>query len=339
MESNEEYLLRALRRTSNGLTDSLIPAHGVKLTKLLNRFEATESVTHEVNSLLQVQGFGKCALAMEWLLERTKMSADYIAPEQFESDVLLLNEKLFEAFLNQPFDMPDYARSFEAPVRPIQQDIQFSDDEFLGTSVRSQETSVFDQPQQFAEEPIAEQGQRLQAMPEYSEPEPVIEEPVHEQPWSSSPDIQAFESALTSAPQQGPAESAALDSSPSLKDAMTPDLFESSERVAQTAVEFFDKTPSERPISMAVFRVTVRAAGETAKVAENIIVQDFCDTLLKLIAYADEQGKIKNDAFADIVRDTGDRLFVALKAEQGGVTLLKNLTAYLNNPKDLFSKR
>jgi len=34
MESNEEYLLRALRRTSGGLTDSLIPAHGAKLTKL-----------------------------------------------------------------------------------------------------------------------------------------------------------------------------------------------------------------------------------------------------------------------------------------------------------------
>ncbi|MFA6456824.1 MAG: hypothetical protein WCW40_08385, partial [Bacteroidota bacterium] len=87
------------------------------------------------------------------------------------------------------------------------------------------------------------------------------------------------------------------------------------------------------------FRVTVRAAGESAKSSGNLLVQDFFDGMLKLIAYADEQGKIKSDPFADIIRDIGDRLSVALKETHGGITHLKNLTKYINDPKELFSKR
>lgn len=316
MESNEEYFLRALRRTSSGLTDSLIPAHGAKLTKLLNRFESTPSIGREVNSLLGVQGFGKCALAMEWLLERTKRSNDYFAPEQFESDVLLLNEKLFEAFLNQPFDMPDYSRTFEAPARPIQQNIQISDDEFIGTSYSSSEASSGDSA---AEEVPAEPAQESMSEPN----------------WGSTPSIEAYESALTSASPEMPPN----DPSPSLSVAMNPELFESSERIAQNTVEFIDKPSSERPIAMAVIRVTIRAAVDIAKTTNNVIVQDFYEAVLRLIAYADEQGKIRTDQFAEVVRDVGDRLLIGLRAPSGGITILKNITAFIADPKELLMKK
>ena len=306
MENNEEYLLRALRRTSGGLKDSLIPAHGAKLTKLLVKFESAESMAQEVKTLLHVQGFGKCSLAMEWLLERTKRSNEYVAPEQFESDVLLLNEKLFEAFLNQPFDMPDFSHTFEAPVRPVQKNIQISDDEFMGTVVTPQEHSQPIQQDQFQET--------------FSEPD-----------WSTAP--------ATGSSQSMSESSSSDDSTPSLSDALNSELFESTERIAQTAIEFFDKQSSERPIAMAVLRVTIRAALDTAKSSGNVIGQDFYEAFLRLIAYADEQGKIRSDIFADVIRDTGDRLSAALKQSSGGLTVLKNITKYISDPKELFLKK
>ncbi len=316
MDSSEEYLIRALRRTINGLTDSLIPAHGAKLTKLMNRFETASSINGEVNALLGVQGFGKCALAMEWLLERNKRSADAFAPEQFESDVLLLNEKLFEAFLNQPFDMPDFSRSFEAPVRHTQQNVQLSADEFSASAFSSGDPFLESSPAAASESDFRNE--------QMSEPN-----------WGSVPSQDQFGSTFQNSENTGDH----FDSTPALSESMTPDLFESSERIAQTSLEFFDKQSGERPIAMAVLRVTVRAAVDSAKESGNVIVQDFLEAMLRLIAYADEQGKIRSDIFADTIRDIGDRLSGALKATSGGITLMKNLTAFISEPKELLSKK
>ncbi len=320
MENNEEYLLRVLRRTSGGLTDSLIPAHGAKLTRLVQKFEQADSAAALVKQLIVVQGFGKCALAMEWLLEREKNSFDMPTPEQFESDVLLLNEKLFEAFLNQPFDMPDFSRSFEAPARPIQ-DIHASDDEFIGTTYTHT-------PDLTAQEIVSEPESESFTLPEVEESLIAENVPAAADPFAS------LESALVSAPS----ETSPGDNSPSLRDAMTPDLFESTERVANSAVEFFDKASGERPIAMAVLRVTSRNAGDFAKSSQNVIANDFFDAFLKLIAFADEQGKIRSDKFAEVVRDVGDRLQFALAQPAGGVTLLKSVTKYLADPKELLTK-
>lgn len=366
MESNEEYLLHALSRTSNGLTDSLIPAHGAKLTKLVAKFDAAVDVTSEVHTLMHVQGFGKCALAMEWLLERTRRSNDFHSPEQFESDVLLLNEKLFEAFLNQPFDMPDFSQSFEAPVRPIQH-IQQSDDEFIGSNFQTgsslssdplasdeQETAQpFAEPSwdtasalytgtavdqstdsSIVDEPLPMAGGSYDTILSESEPTSAFS---YDTPISISSD--PFEAALRDAAVEQPAQpSAGTVETPSLRDSMTPDLFEATERVAQTAGEFIDKQSSDRPVAMAVFRVTVRAAMESAKDSSNIIAQDVFNAVLKLISYTDEQGKIKSEPFALVIRDIGDRLQIALKEPSNGIALLRNLTVYLSDPKELLQK-
>lgn len=363
MESNEEYLLRALSRTSSGLTDSLIPAHGSKLTKLVAKFDAAYDVTSEVHTLMQVQGFGKCALAMEWLLERTRRSNDFHSPEQFESDVLLLNEKLFEAFLNQPFDMPDFSHSFEAPVRPIQH-IQQSDDEFIGSNFQAGTDDAHtsgeqDTAQPFAEpswdtasalytgtavdqrtetpafdESTASESHPYDAIPSTPSSAPIFS---YDSPLADAAD--PFESALRDAAgeQQGQ-PSAGNAPAPSLRDSMTPDLFEATERVAQTASEFIEKQTTDRPVAMAVFRVTVRAAMESAKTSSNIIAQDVFFALLKLISYTDEQGKIKSEPFALAIRDIGDRLQIALREPSNGIVQLKNLTDYLSDPKELLQK-
>lgn len=296
MKSNEEYLLRAIRRTIGGLTDSLIPAHGKKLSKLLKRLESADSISSEVQKLLDVQGFGKCALAMEWLLQREERTNGNVETDQFESDVLFLNEKLFEAFLNQPFEMPDFSRS------------EHSNENSENTHQSNDNLS--------AEE---------SAKPN-KEPESLIS---------------SFETSLLAQndPQEALSSAPENEISPSLSDSISPELFESAERVAQTAVEFLDKPSAERPVAMAVLRVTIRAANETAKSSGNIVAGDFFEALLKVISYADEQGKIKSDEFSDTIRDVGDRLLSALKATSGGITLLKNITVYIKDPKELLRKK
>ncbi|MEW5800183.1 MAG: hypothetical protein AB1728_14390 [Bacteroidota bacterium] len=314
MESNEEYLLRVLRRTNAGLQDSLIPAHGAKLTKLVSRFEQAESVTHEVNTLVHVQGFGKCALAMKWLLERMKNSDQDFSPEQFESDILLLNEKLFEAFLNQPFDMPDFGRpdDSDASQRPVQ-NIQISTDEFIGSSAGSA---------------VGAQESTMEAAPE------IYRSVADDEPATSSTAVDAFESALISSTP----DAAQSEGTPPLADVMDAELYETMQRLAQSAIEFRNKSSNERPIATAVIRVSARNGVESANNASNILVADFYQSLLKLIAYADEQGKIKSDIFAEAMGDVGDRVMNALQLPSGGVTVLKSVTSFLNDPKGVLGK-
>lgn len=310
MDNYEEYLLRVLRRTTSGLQDSLIPAHAAKLSKLEEKFESTASIIGEIASLKNVNGFSKCAVAMEWLIERTKRPEEDFSPEQFESDILLMNEKLFEAFLNQPFDMPDYnvKEHDDVPNRPIQKDLQMSADEFLlmGGESQSIQTSVTSSILESSTEKIDQWN-------------PVMSDP-YLQPSQSLPDTKIGEI------------------SPSLRDVMTSELLDFTTSIAAKANEFPSKSPNERPVAIAVLRVGVKAALETSKSTNNVIVQDFYQTFLNLISFADREGKIRSDVFVGIMTDVGDRLTNALNETKNGVNVLKSLTTFISDPKKLFSK-
>lgn len=321
MEANEEYLLRVLHRTYNGLRDSLIPAHGLKLTKLLQVLETVPSLTNEVKKLINVQGFTKCALAMQWLLERTQNSSDDFSLEQFESDILLLNEKLFEAFLNQPFDMPDFGRTepAETAQRLVQKDIQVSADEFIPSSVSTPVNQPLESPTVEAKETVENTGMTL-STPDWSVRISTPQD--FETELISSMSVQAGEKEIT----------------PSLADAMDADLYEMVDRISKSIIEFSEKASGERTIAMAVLRVAARSAADAARAASNVLVHDFFTAFLKVISYADEQGKIRSDALAETMRDIGDRLSIALTQPSGGVTLLQNLIKYISEPKELLSK-
>ena len=105
MDNPEQYLLQVLHRTQAGLQDSLIPFHGSKMRRLTDRLEQAASLKDELQSLQRVSGFTKAALFMEWMMERVARSGRTL-PEQFEIDATLLSDKLFEAFLSEPFDAP-----------------------------------------------------------------------------------------------------------------------------------------------------------------------------------------------------------------------------------------
>lgn len=309
MDNHEEYILRVLHRTNAGLQDSLIPAHGAKLKRLVETFDASPSLAGEIAALMSVHGFGKCALAMEWLYERTRRPEDEFTPEQFESDVLLLNEKIFEAFLNQPFDMPDYSRAAGAAemVRPVNAEVQMSADELQLSDGHTASSSA---------------------------PPPTLSEPS----WDTvTPIFSSLESDLTSAPASAPETFSG--SEPGLRDIFDAELTEIAGRVAESAALVIEKSAAERPVTVSVLRVTARAAMDAARAANNLVAQDFFGALVRFIGTADEMGKIRHDLFAESLRDVADRLTIALSQPDNGMVLLKNITAYLADPKELLGKK
>jgi hypothetical protein len=320
MDNYEDYILRVLHRTSSDLQDSLTPAHGSKLKKLVSQFEQTPSVVAEIQALMGVHGFAKVALVMEWLTERIKRPEEDFTPEQFESDVLLLNEKIFEAFLNQPFEMPDFGTASAASPahRSVQQELQVSADEFIGMTYPSgtmQRTEVFDP----ADDDV----------PSGTDGAPAADQSPADALFTS------LESTLQSAGQGSFAD----ESSPPLHDVMDEELLEITGRIASNAVELIEKMPSERVVTAAVLRVNARAGLDNAKGTSNVIVQEFFAALMKLINTADEMGKIKSDTFADICRDIGDRLTIAKNQTANGLSILKSIIHFINDPKELLEKK
>ena len=313
MDNYEEYLLKVLQRTNAGLQDSLVPLHAGKLARLVEKLESAPSLVQEVERLQKVAGFAKCALAMQWLMEKTRHANAEISPEQFESDVLMMNEKLFEAFLNQPFDMPNFASqtSSDAPPRQIQKDIQLSDDEFLLVGESSPQPDIRTEP---------EQEQQISADP--------IEE------WKPAV-TDTFAEALMSATEEVPTDNI----SPALSEVMNEEFFESTKNLAQLAIDFALKQPGERPIAMAVMRVSAKASVESAKTSNNVVIQEFFASLVALINFADKEGKIKSESFAEIINDIGDRLLSAVNDSSNGINVLTSLTEFIKDPKELLSTR
>ena len=76
------------------------------MKRLTERLEQAADLRNEIRSLQRVSGFTKAALSMEWVMERVTRSGEDFSPDQFDVDATLFSDKLFEAFLSEPFDVP-----------------------------------------------------------------------------------------------------------------------------------------------------------------------------------------------------------------------------------------
>lgn len=344
MDNNEEYIIRVLHRTFNGLQDSLTPVHGRKLKRLVERFEGSGSFFDDIQRLMTVHGFAKAALAMEWLYLRTQQPQEEFSLEQFESDVLLLNEKFFDAFLNQPFEMPNFGNpTADEGFQPDRhQQFQISADEFVHTDAGAGQgiekipmETVGQYDSTVLTEGVVEQNDGMEmsgALVENNAQEEQTEYGESAQAFGE----QSFEETIIHSSVSNHDQS---DYTPPLADIIDSGLFEMINKVAQSAIEFGDKSPKERPIAASVLRVTVRAGLEESKSSNNVIAQEFFQAMVGLINMADELGKIKSEAFADAVRDVGDRLHIALQQSDSGVILLKNITAFISEPIKILGKK
>jgi hypothetical protein len=166
MDNPEQYLLQVLHRTQAGLQDSLIPFHGSKMRRLTERLEQAASLKQELQFLQHVSGFTKAALSMEWVMERVTKSGEDFSPDQFDIDATLLSDRLFEAFLSEPFDAP--AESSVA-----------SGSSSVGLSESSVESTVPQTVEEQAELPVVS---AVDAQPEFIPALPAVPPPPEEPP-------------------------------------------------------------------------------------------------------------------------------------------------------------
>jgi hypothetical protein len=293
MDNPEQYLLQVLHRTQAGLQDSLIPFHGSKMRRLTERLEQAASLKQELQSLQHVSGFTKAALSMEWVMERVTKSGEDFSPDQFDSDATLLSDRLFEAFLSEPFDAP--AESSVA-----------SGSSAGALSESSVESTVPQTVEDQAELPVvsavdAPGLSSLPAQPEFI-PEPPAPPPLPEEP-------------------------------PALTELLDQNLLLGFQRFTEIVSKLGEKSPSERKSVFAVLAMIAKSSTEVARAQGKKEILEFFQSVIKFIQYVDSSGSAQDSRVAEIMRDVGERLSQALAERSNGAALLQSINEILQDPE------
>ena len=293
MDNPEQYLLQVLHRTQAGLQDSLIPFHGTKMRRLTERLEQAASLKQELQSLQHVSGFTKAALSMEWVMERVTKSGEDFSPDQFDSDATLLSDRLFEAFLSEPFDAPA-----ESSVE--------SGSSAGALSESSVESIVPQSVEEQAELPVvsavdAPEPSSLPAQPEF----------IPEHPAPPPP------------PEEPPALTELLDQN----------LLLGFQRFTEIVSKLGEKSPSERKSVFAVLAMIAKSSTEVARAQGKKEILEFFQSVIKFIQYVDSSGSAQDSRVAEIMRNVGERLSKALAERSNGAALLQSINEILQDPE------
>lgn len=300
MDDPEHYLLQVLHRTRAGLQDSLIPFHAGKMNLLTERLENSPSLKEELKRLRHVNGFTKAALSMEWVMERVVRSGEDFSPDQFDVDATLLSDKLFEAFLSEPFDAPTEVRNPEEPAPTIPQTPEIV-------------------------EPVAA-DEIPQVVPPVSAEIPVEEVAVApEPPVVAEPPIEP----------EAPAEPAPppVVAPPALTDLLDQNLLLGFQRFTEIVSKLGEKTPSERKSVFAVLAMIAKSSVDVARAQGKKDVLEFFQSVIKFITYVDSSGSSQDSRVAEIMREVGARLSKALTERSDGPALLQSVNQILQNPE------
>ena len=297
MDNPEQYLLQVLHRTQAGLQDSLIPFHGSKMKRLTERLEQAPSLRQELQSLQQVSGFTKAALSMEWMLERVTRSGEDFSPDQFDVDATLLGDRLFEAFLSEPFD---------APVEPSVS----SDSSAAALSEPSLETVVPQsiEEQQQAELPVVSVSEDTEALPSQARLD----------------SIPGLESQTPPPLPEDP---------PALTELLDQNLLLGFQRFTEIVSKLGEKSPSERASVFAVLAMIAKSSMEVARAQGKKEILEFFQSVIKFIQYVDSSGSAQDSRVADIMGDVGERLSKALAERSNGAALLQSISEILQDPE------
>jgi len=286
-----------LHRTHAGLQDSLIPFHGSKMRRLTDRLEQAASLKDELQSLQRVSGFTKAALFMEWMMERVARSGEDFSPDQFEIDATLLSDKLFEAFLSEPFDAP-----VESSVPPGVSAAALSE-----PSVESVVPQNVEE-EQHTELSVASAAETAELPMQEAQPEFIPEpEPAHEPP------------ALP--PEETPALTELLDQN----------LLLGFQRFTETVSKLGEKSPSERKSVFAVLAMLAKSSTEVARAQGKKEILEFFQSVIKFIQYVDSTGSAEDSRVAEIMRDVGEHLSKALVERSNGAALLQSINQLLHD--------
>ncbi len=295
MDDPEQYLLQVLHRTQAGLQDSLIPFHGSKMTRLTERLEQAQNLREELHSLRRVNGFTKAALSMEWLMERVARSGEDFSPDQFDVDATLLSDRLFEAFLSEPFDAPAEA---PAPAGPP-------------VAAATEASAIDDLP-----EPAPA------ALP--AEPTPALADEI--------PEIPAPQIEPEAVPEPEPLPPPVVEP-PALTELLDQNLLLGFQRFTEIVSKLGEKSPSERKSVFAVLAMIAKSSMEVARAQGKKEILEFFQSVIKFIKYVDSSGSAQDSRVAEVMRDVGERLSKALVERSNGAALLQSINQILQDPE------
>ena len=322
MDNPEQYLLQVFRRTQASLQDSLIPLHAAKMNQLTEKLEQAPALKDEIVRLRNVSGFGKAALSMQWIMERVEKSGEDFSPDQFDLDATTLNDKLFEAFLSEPFDAPTDQSVAPPADTPAELNAEPVAENFADEHAKQEAPSEFDASPQTPAEIQTQPESQPQPQPEpESQPEPLPELPV--------------ESSVAPEPELAPAPSPPppVAEAPALSDLLDQNLLLGFQRFTEIVSKLGEKTPSERKSVFAVLAMIAKSSTDVARAQGKKDVLDFFQSVLKFIAYVDSSGSAQNSRVAEIMREVGERLSRALKERSDGPALLQSINQILQNPE------
>jgi hypothetical protein len=297
MDNPEQYLLQVLHRTQAGLQDSLIPFHGSKMRRLTERLEQAASLKDELQSLQHVSGFTKAALTMEWMMERVTRSGEDFSPDQFDVDATLLGDKLFEAFLSEPFD---------APVEP--------------SAPSGSSSAALSEPSIESIVPQTVEQQQQTELPVVS----AVDTPELSTPQAQPESIPEPEPQAPPLPPEEP---------PALTELLDQNLLLGFQRFTEIVSTLGEKSPSERKSVFAVLAMIAKSSTEVARAQGKKEILEFFQSVIKFIQYVDSSGSAQDSRVAEIMRDVGERLSKALSERSNGAALLQSINEMLQDPE------
>jgi hypothetical protein len=301
MDDPEQYLMQVLQRTRTGLQDSLIPYHASKMVRLAERLEQAQNLKEEIGRLERVNGFTKAALSMQWVMERVVRSGEDFNPDQFDVDATLVSDKLFEAFLSEPFDAPsEAAQSTQASA---------------SNDVEAPESEVRTETELPQEDPFSELVETSSRELHSGTPAP------------SAP----FEEEAVEPPPPPPP--APVVEPPALADLLDQNLLLGFQRFTEIVSKLSEKTPSERKSVFAVLAMIAKSSTDVARAQGKKDVLEFFQSVLKFISYVDSSGSTQDSRVAAVMRDVGERLSKALTERSNGAELLQSIIEILKNPE------
>jgi outer membrane biosynthesis protein TonB len=332
MDNPEQYLLQVFRRTQASLQDSLIPIHASKMHQLTEKLEQAPTLKDEIGRLRNVNGFTKAALSMQWILERVEKSGEDFSPDQFDIDAATLNDKLFEAFLSEPFDAPTDA-AVAAPLEASTDSIPGPAGEAIAAEPEHVEPQA--QPQSESQpEPLTGLQPQSEYQPE-SQPEPLtgLQLQPESQPESQPEPLTGLQLQPEPEPEPATPPPPPVEEAPALTDLLDQNLLLGFQRFTEIVAKLGEKTPAERKSVFAVLAMIAKSSTEVARAQGKKDVLDFFQSVIKFITYVDTSGSAQDSRVAEIMREVGERLSKALKERSNGPALLQSINQILQNPE------
>ena len=265
------------------------------MTRLTERLEQAQNLREELHSLRRVNGFTKAALSMEWLMERVARSGEDFSPDQFDVDATLLSDRLFEAFLSEPFDAPAEA---PAPAGPP-------------VAAATEASAIDDLP-----EPAPA------ALP--AEPTPALADEI--------PEIPAPQIEPEAVPEPEPLPPPVVEP-PALTELLDQNLLLGFQRFTEIVSKLGEKSPSERKSVFAVLAMIAKSSMEVARAQGKKEILEFFQSVIKFIKYVDSSGSAQDSRVAEVMRDVGERLSKALVERSNGAALLQSINQILQDPE------